>query len=185
MPTIVGCPLPEPYYSRVKSIRTELVATFGVDEYANPFPHFTLYALPEDVDVRSVVSAVEGAIEDRSPVTVHTDGIGVFPQRVVWLPVAKSPELAALQSAVVEAVGDSAPVPYYEPHRWFPNVGFAVGESDEQVGAIVEFLLEYDLDWEFTVEEIMITRPPAEGAPTSGWRRSISDRLSRRYRPKS
>lgn len=165
MPTIVGCPLPKPYDGRVESIREELVAAFGVEEYPNPFPHFTLYALPEDIEIPPVVGAVERAIDDRSPVTVHTDGIGVFPQGVVWLPVAKSPELAALQSAVVRELEEPAPVPYYEPGRWFPHVGFAGTESDGQTGAIVEFLLEYDLDWEFTVEEITVTRPPAEGAP--------------------
>ena len=163
VPTIVGCPLPEPYDGRVESIREELVAAFGVEEYPNPFPQFTLYALPEDIEVPPVVGAVERAVDDRSPVTVQTDGIGVFPQGVVWLPVAKSPELATLQSVVVRELGEPAPVPYYEPGRWFPHVGFAGTESDGQTGAIVEFLLEYDLNWEFTVEEITVTRPPAEG----------------------
>lgn len=165
MPTITGCTLPEPYYSTVESIRGELVDAFGVDEYANPFPHFTLYALDEDVDVQAVVTAVEAVTEDRDPLSVHTDGIGLFPQNVVWLPVAKSPQLAGFQSDVVHAVDDigTPPVPYYEPHRWFPHVGFAVGEDDEQAGDIVEFLLDYDLEWDFTVDTVAITRPPGDG----------------------
>ena len=163
MSTIVGCPLPEPYDGRVESIREELVAAFGVEGYPNSFPQFTLCALPEDVEIPLVVGAVERAVDNRSPMMVHTDGIGVFPQGVVWLPVAKSPELAVLQSAVVRELEEPAPVPYYEPGRWFPHVGFAGTGSDGQTGAIVEFLLEYDLDWEFTVEEITITCPPAEG----------------------
>jgi 2'-5' RNA ligase len=165
VPTIIGCTLPEPYSSTVESIRDELVDEFGVDEYANPFPHFTLYALDEDVDVQAVATAIEEAAEDHAPFSVHTDGIGLFPQNVVWLPVAKSPQLTAFQSDVVQAVEDigTPPVPYYEPHRWFPHVGFAVGESDEQTGEIVEFLLDYDLEWDVTVDTVTITRPPDDG----------------------
>lgn len=165
MPTIIGCTLPDPYYSTVESIRDELVDSFGVDEYANPFPHFTLYPLDDDVDITAVVTAVEEATEEQSPFPVHTDGIGLFPQNVVWLPVAKSPELTALQSDVAQAVENlgTPPVPYYEPHRWFPHVGFAVGEDDEQTSDIVEFLLDYDFEWDFTVDNITITRPPADG----------------------
>ena len=165
MPTIIGCTLPDPYYSTVQSIRAELVETFGVDEYANPFPHFTLYLLNDGVDIEAVVTAVEEATEEQTPFSVHTDGIGLFPQNVVWLPVAKSPELTALQSDVAQAVENFGPppVPYYEPQRWLPHVGFAVGEDDEQTGDIVEFLLDYNFDWDFTVDNITITRPPADG----------------------
>ena len=165
MPTIIGCTLPEPYSSTVESIRGELVDEFDVDEYANPFPHFTLYALDEDVDVQAVATAVEEAAEDHAPLSVHTDGIGLFPQNVVWLPVAKSPRRTAVQSDVVQAVDSvgTPPVPYYEPHRWFPHVGFAVGEDAAQAGDIVESLLNYDLEWDFAVDTVTITRPPDDG----------------------
>lgn len=165
MPTVIGCTLPDPYYSTVESIRAELVDAFGVDEYANPYPHFTLYALDGDADVPAVVTAVEEATEGQGPLSVHTDGIGLFPQNVVWLPVAKSPRLTTFQSDVAQAVGDvgTPPVPYYEPHRWFPHVGFAVGDDDEQTSDIVEFLLDYDLEWDFTVDTVTITRPPDDG----------------------
>lgn len=165
MATIIGCTLPDPYYSTVESVRGELVEEFGVAEYANPFPHFTLYPLDDEVDIPAVVRAVEEATEDQSPLSVHTDGIGVFPQHPVWLPVAKSRELTAFQSDVVHSVAEFGPppVPYYEPHRWFPHVGFAVGENAAQTGAIVEFLLDYDFEWDFTVDNITITRPPVDG----------------------
>lgn len=165
MLTIIGCTLPEPYYSTVKSVRGDLVDAFSVDEYANPFPHFTLYAVDEDVDIPAVVTAVEEATESQPPFPVHTDGIGLFPQHVVWLPVAKSPQLTAFQSDVVQTVDDigTPPVPYYEPHRWFPHIGFAVGDNAAQASDIVEFLLDYDLEWDFTVDTVTITRPPSDG----------------------
>lgn len=92
-----------------RRIREDLVETFGVDKYANPFPHFTLYPLAADVD--AVESAVCAATADLGPFTVHTDGVGLFPQGVAWLPVAKSLELAAFRSAVVEAVDHLGPPP--------------------------------------------------------------------------
>lgn len=165
MATIVGPTLPEPYYSTVESIRDDLVEAFGVEEYVNPFPHFTLYALDDDVDTAAVVDAVETATADHDPVAVHTDGVGVFPGNAVWLPVAKSPALTALHADVVEAVADlgDAPVPYYRPHRWFPHVGFALGLDDDRAGEAVSLLLDYDLEWDFTVDTVAVTRPPAPG----------------------
>lgn len=167
MATIIGPTLPDPYYSTVESIRGELVDTFGVDEYANPFPHFTLYPLDDDVDVAAIEAAVEEATDGHDPISVHTDGIGVFPGNAVWLPVAKSPALTALHADVVAAVQElgTPPMPYYEPYRWLPHVGFALGLDDELTGDIVSFLMDYDLEWDFTVDNVTITAPPADGEP--------------------
>ncbi|WP_458186527.1 2'-5' RNA ligase family protein [Haladaptatus sp. NG-WS-4] len=77
-----------------------------------------LYALNDEVDIAIVEVAVEEAAEEHAPFSVHTDGIGIFPGNHVWLPVAKFPQLTALHSDVVEAVGDlgTAPVPFYCPY---------------------------------------------------------------------
>lgn len=165
MPTIIGPTLPDPYFSTVESIWDELVDEFGIDRYVNPFPHFTLYALDDEVDTATVEAAVTEAAEDHSPFSVHTDGIGIFPGNHVWLPVAKSPKLTALHTDVVRAVEElgTAPVPFYEPQRWFPHVGFALSVDDERTRDIVSFLLDYDFEWDFTVDNITITRPPADG----------------------
>ncbi|WP_190303750.1 2'-5' RNA ligase family protein [Haladaptatus sp. R4] len=165
MATIIGPTLPDPYFSTVESIWDELVAEFGIDRYPNPFPHFTLYALGDEVDIATVEAAVAEASEEYSPLSVHTDGIGIFPGNHVWLPVAKSPQITALHADVVRAVEDlgTAPVPFYEPQRWFPHVGFALGLDDERTRDVVGFLLDYDFEWDFTVDDITITRPPAAG----------------------
>lgn len=165
MTTIIGPTLPEPYFGTVESIWDELVDEFSIDRYINPFPHVTLYALNDDVDVPTIEAAVEEAAAEHAPFSVHTDGIGVFPGNHVWLPVARSPQLTALHSDVVRAVEElgTAPVPFYEPYRWFPHVGLALGVDDERTGNVVTFLLDYDLEWDFTVETIAITRPPADG----------------------
>lgn len=165
MPTIIGPTLPDPYYSTVESIRGDIVDAFGVEAYPNPFPHFTLYPLDDDVDTAAVRAAVEEVVKDHGPLSAHTDGVGVFPGNAVWLPVAKSPELASLHADVVAAVDDlgTAPMPYYEPHRWFPHVGFALGLTDDQTGDVLRFLLDYDLEWDFTVDNVTVTRPPPGG----------------------
>ena len=166
MTVIVGPPLPEPYFERVESVWDDLVAEFGIERYVNPYPHVTLYALDDVADVESVEAAVRDEAAEHDPVPVQTDGIGVFPQNAVWLPVARSPELAAIHGDVVGAVDDlgDAPVPFYDPARWFPHVGLALGLDDELTGEIVTYLLGYDFEWSFEFESIAITRPPAEGA---------------------
>ncbi|MFC6954478.1 2'-5' RNA ligase family protein [Halorubellus litoreus] len=165
MATIVGMPLPEPYSSTVQSVRDDLVAEFDVDPYANPFPHFSLYALADDVDVDAVEHAVAEAASAHDPFDVQTDGVGVFPGNHVWLPVARRPELTALHCDVVDALEEfeTAPVPFYEPRRWFPHVGFALGLDDERAANVVEHLLDRDFEWTVEMNEITVTRPPADG----------------------
>ncbi|AGN00623.1 hypothetical protein L593_03360 [Salinarchaeum sp. Harcht-Bsk1] len=165
MTVIVGPTLPDPYSDRVETVWDDLVAAFGIDRYVNPYPHVTLYALDDVSDLQTVEDVVRDVAANHEPVPVHTDGIGVFPQNAVWLPVARSPELAALHRDVVAAVGDlgDAPVPFYDPARWFPHVGFALGLEDELTGEIVTYLLNYDFAWSFEFETIAITRPPEEG----------------------
>lgn len=166
MPVIVGPTLPEPYFERVESVWDDLVAEFGVDRYVNPYPHVTLYPLEDDVDVDRVEASVREACEPHEPVPARTDGVGVFPQTAVWLPVARSPALAALHRDVVGALDGFGPppVPFYEPERWFPHVGLALDVDDELAGEIVTYLVDYDFQWSFTFDSIAITRPPAEGA---------------------
>jgi 2'-5' RNA ligase len=165
MAVIVGPTLPEPYFGRIEAVWDDLVAEFGIDRYVNPYPHVTLSALEDGVDVDRVEDAVRDVAADHDPVPVRTDGIGVFPQNAVWLPVARSPELAALHRDVDAALEDlgEAPVPYYDPSRWFPHVGLALQLDDELTGEIVTYLLEYDFEWEFPFETIAITAPPADG----------------------
>lgn len=164
MTVIIGPTLPEPQYSTVESIWDDLHETFAIDRYANPYPHFTLYGL-DDADLDSVEDAVREVAADHDPFAVHTDGIGVFPGNHVWIPVARSEPLAALHRDVVDAVADlgSAPVPFYDPHRWFPHVGLALALGDERAGEVVSYLLERDFEWDFTVDSIAITCPPPDG----------------------
>ncbi|MFC7231269.1 hypothetical protein ACFQMM_07350 [Saliphagus sp. GCM10025308] len=42
-------------------------------------------------------------------------------------------------------------------------MGLALGIDDERTCDIVAFLLERDFEWDFTVDNITITRPPADG----------------------
>lgn len=157
---------PDPYFERVEAVWDDLVAEFGFDRYVNPYPHVTLFALEDSVPLDRVEAAVRDVAAEHDPVPARTDGVGVFPQTAVWLPVARSPELAALHRDVVDSVaGFGAPaVPYYEPERWFPHVGFALDVDDELAGEIVTYLMDYDLEWSFTFDTIGITRPSTEGA---------------------
>lgn len=165
MVTIVGPTLPEPYYGTVESVWDDLVERFGIDRYANPYPHVTLYALDDGVDIGAVETALEAVTDDHGPFPVHTDGVGVFPGNHVWIPVARSPQLTDLHRDVVAALEElgTAPTPYYEPRRWFPHVGLALDLDAERAGEVVSFLLDYDLEWDLTLDNVTVTRPSGTG----------------------
>lgn len=178
MAIIVGPTLPEPYFERVERLWDDLADRFGIDRYVNPYPHVTLYGLAETADVTAVEDAAERVAARHSPFTVRTDGLGVFPGAHVYVPVAKSPALLDLHRDAVEALsplGD-APTDYYEPERWFPHVGLALSLDADLAGEVVGDLLDRGFDWEddgvegggptdweFTVDNLSITRPPADG----------------------
>jgi hypothetical protein len=42
-------------------------------------------------------------------------------------------------------------------------VGFALGVDDDLAGELVTHLLEYDLAWEVTVDNVTVTRLSADG----------------------
>lgn len=179
MAVIVGPTLPEPHSERVERVWDDLVDRFGIDRYANPHPHVTLYGLAETADVAAVADAVERVAARHSPFTVRADGLGVFPGAHVYVPVAKSPALLDLHRDAVEALaplGD-APTDFYEPERWFPHVGLALSLDADLAGEVVGDLLDREFDpeggegpaggewadWEFTVDNVSVTRPPADG----------------------
>lgn len=165
MPIIVGPTLPEPYAGRVEAVWDDLADRFGIDRYINPHPHVTLYGLDGDADLSAVEAAVERVAAGHEPFTVRTDGLGVFPGAHVYVPVAKSPALLALHRETVEALAPlgAAPTDHYEVERWFPHVGLALSLDESLAGEVVGDLLGRGFDWEFTVEDVSVTRPPAAG----------------------
>jgi hypothetical protein len=137
---IVGPTLPEPYYSDVEAVWSEIAEEFGHHGVSNPIPHFTLYGLDGTADIDALEGALETALGDWDPFEVRTDGLGIFPGDHVWIPVAKSPSLTTLQQDVVE-----------------------VAQESQRVGDIVRFLRTFDFDFErqFTVDNVEITHRPA------------------------
>lgn len=165
MSTIIGPTLPGPYYESVESVWKEIAEEFGDNGISNPIPHFTLYGLDE-VNVDALEEALREVAADHEPFTVRTDGLGIFPGNHVYVPVARSAELAALHRDVVRATGrlGTAPTPYYEPGQWFPHIALAVEIDDDRTGDLVHHLLDRDFVWEFTVDNVEVTRLPSEGA---------------------
>lgn len=164
MDVIVGPTLPEPYYSDVEDTWAAIAEEFGTNGISNPIPHFTLYGLDGNVDLEALEAALGDTVAGTDPFTLRTDGLGVFPGDHVWIPVARSGALDRLHRAVVDTVTahGSAPTPYYEPDRWFPHIGLALGFDSDTVGEIVGFLREreYDFSREFTVDNVEITSRP-------------------------
>ena len=161
MTVIVGPTLPEPYYSDVEDAWNAIAEVFGTNGISNPIPHFTLYGLDLGTDLDALEVALRDTVEGTDPFTLRTDGLGVFPGDHVWIPVARSRALDDLHREVVRTTTahGSAPTPYYEPDRWFPHIGLALGFDSDTVGDIVGFLREreYDFGREFTVDNVEVT----------------------------
>ncbi|MFC6992992.1 2'-5' RNA ligase family protein [Haladaptatus sp. GCM10025707] len=158
MSIIVGALLPDPYYERIESVWADIEAEFGANGIHNPFPHFTQYGVTEPATVPVVESALEAVVARHDPVTVRTDGIGIFPGNTFYIPVTQSRALAQLHEDVVDDVsrlGD-APSSYYEPGSWFPHVGLAIQIPDANTGDLASFLLDYDFSWEFDIETLAV-----------------------------
>jgi 2'-5' RNA ligase len=164
MTVIVGPTLPEPYYSDVEDAWEAIAEEFGTNGISNPIPHFTLYGLELETDLDTLEAALRDTVAGTDPFPLRTDGLGVFPGDHVWIPVARSRALDRLHREVVDTATEhgSAPTPYYEPDRWFPHIGLALGFDSDTVGDIVGFLREREDDFgrEFTVDNVEITYRP-------------------------
>lgn len=163
MSLIVGCLPPEPYYSRVESIWDAIADECGDNGIVNPYPHFTLYHLGAG-DAEAVEATVRDAVAETDPFGVRTGGLGVFSGHHVYMPVTHSERLDRLHRTVVSALETHGPAPtaYYDPGNWFPHIALATGIDGRRVPEIVEFLLDYDLEWEFTVDTVAITHRPED-----------------------
>ena len=93
-----------------------------------PLPHFSWQAA-EEFDLERVEEAVRTLAEQEQPLTVHTNGLGIFTGKspVLYTSLVKTRALLELQERVWQAVNPCAvrPNAYYEPVSWVPHVTLA------------------------------------------------------------
>ncbi|MBK7894292.1 MAG: 2'-5' RNA ligase family protein [Anaerolineaceae bacterium] len=153
--------LEEPHLGQVYQLWAEMNRLFGVGApEATAVPHFSYHVAPtyELEKLRTVL--LETAVST-PPFTVKTTGIGIFPGDlpVLYLPVARSPQLQALHTTLwpqLQAVAHAS-LDYYAPQNWFPHI--TLGHNDitpDQLGPIVTWLNRQPLAWDVLVTNLTL-----------------------------
>ncbi|WP_420627223.1 2'-5' RNA ligase family protein [Candidatus Leptofilum sp.] len=153
--------LEEPHFSQVSPKLADLKRKFGVGSpQATAVPHFSYHVAPE-YDIEKLKAVLVETAVTTPPFTVKTTGIGIFPGKlpVLYIPVARTPELQTLHTALwsrLRAV-TRAPLDYYSPPNWFPHI--TLGHSDitpENLGVIVIWLNRQSLAWDVQVTNLTL-----------------------------
>ncbi|GIW09172.1 MAG: hypothetical protein KatS3mg061_0229 [Dehalococcoidia bacterium] len=137
--------------ARVEAIWLLLHTQFGVPAPNDGAPpHCTLHAAERyDAAVGEVLAEL---VSTWSPLTLRVEGLGLFtgPRPIVYLAIARGPQLAERQRVLFEQVDHlaSGVDPYLAPDRWMPHLTLTrVPLTPAQVGAIVSCLSSEVYQW--------------------------------------
>ncbi|HEV7129704.1 MAG TPA: 2'-5' RNA ligase family protein [Ktedonobacterales bacterium] len=145
--------------ARVLALWEELGREFGLGaRRKTPFPHLSyqgaLGYADEDLEARLRVIAVE-----QPAFKVTADGLGVFTGAapVLYIPVLRTAELAALQRRVWEVgipMANGADE-YFRPESWTPHITLAMHDLDaERLGQAIRHLGTRELRWEIQMDNL-------------------------------
>lgn len=159
--------LEEPHDSRVAQLWAELKQQFGVGSpLATAVPHFSYHVAPI-YELDAVKQILTETAVTTPPFTVKTTGIGIFPGKlpVVYIPVARSPQLMALHAMLspqLETIAQGA-LDTYSATNWFPHITLGHGDiTSENLGAIVAWLNRQSLAWDIQVSNLTLLHDNGE-----------------------
>ena len=147
-------------YARVERLWDELKRDFGVRGlYTTTFPHCS-YQVAESYDVEAAERFLQRLAARTRPFRVTTAGLGVFTSSnpVLYVPVVRSPRLAALHQEVWDGAVPRLPgevTRYYQPELWMPHITLAHGDlSCDVLAEIVRSLGTRGFHWELEVNNL-------------------------------
>jgi ribosomal protein S18 acetylase RimI-like enzyme len=119
-----------------------LEETLGLPKPSYAHPHIT-YAIGEGNGQRDeLIQWMSALAAGTDPLTVLASGLGVFPDTssVLYLPVPRNPELAAVYQAIQQALTDAGETVhlYYRPDNWLPHVTLATDVPPAKVATVIE-----------------------------------------------
>ena len=163
MPGVIAL-LDDVHTVKVEALWDEMERRFAVPKgYPGALPHITFHLGSHDVDA-GAEAVVERVARRTKPLTISTSGLGVFggPAPVLYLTVARSPEVAALAAylgAEMEAAGFPSTDPYFAPERWIPHITIAHRNlAGVALGPLLAWLVEQPLAWEVPLRSLSIAR---------------------------
>src|SRR5262249_6812679 len=153
----------EEHDRRVRAICDELQQELGIRRVMDlvPWPHVT-YQGAERYDHDRLDVALRGLADKTAPLSIQTTGLGIFtgPLPVLYLAVARTPQLSAFHTAVWQAIGDAGEdfSPYYTPNGvWTPHITLAQWDlTRENLPSIVGLLCERPLAWEIPITNLVL-----------------------------
>lgn len=148
---------------RVESLWEVMEREFGVPGgFPGGVPHLS-YHLGNYDKHSPAFEAIERLARAVPPFRVRAGGIGIFTGAVpiLYLPIVRSPELAATHAAVTDALrkaGIERNHPYYEPAVWQPHVTLAQQNlAPEALPGVVAWLAERSgLAWEIAITNLAL-----------------------------
>lgn len=155
--------LPEDGAERVEALSAELDRELGLrGATISPFPHFS-YQVARDYDLDVLQEVVARLARAARPLRAQTSGLGVFtgPAPILYLPIARSPELTRFHVAVWSAASVAAERldQHYHPASWLPHVSLAFGDTTPgKAAAVVELLSARDLTWDLELADLAIVK---------------------------
>ena len=160
--------LPEPYNEKIKEIWALLENKHGANGVMiAPFPHFSWQGAME-YEQKGLELTLKTIANLSKPFRIQTSGIGLFTGQypVIFIHVIKSPQLMRIHQQIWSALRPLGRDfnPHYEPDVWQPHITLAMGDvRNEQLGQIVQSLVNYDFNWEFLVDHVahFVTAEPA------------------------
>jgi 2'-5' RNA ligase len=101
------------------------IASLATHTHGRHVPHLS-YASLLDADRDATLEALR-LLPARDGLDLHLDALGLFRRSRCWLAPAVTPDLAARQSAVVEATASTGALlhRHYVPGHWIPHVTLA------------------------------------------------------------
>lgn len=145
----------------VEELWAELEREFSVHGVSvTPYPHFS-YHVAQVYDVDKIEPVLQRITSNITTFKVRTSGLGIFTgtSPVLYIPVARSLELAELHQELWEQISPSSSgvQEYYHPNQWMPHITIGFGDiSKENLSQIIPFLAERKYHWEITVNNIAL-----------------------------
>jgi 2'-5' RNA ligase len=145
----------------VESLWVELENEFDLSSlYVPRIAHFS-YQIAEGYDVQRLGAALEHFAMGQRQFEVTTTGLGLFTglSPVLYVPVARNPELTRLHETLWKAIDGAGTgvSEHYDPDHWTPHITLAQGDlGKDNLPNVIRHLFEQDFTWRLTVNNIAL-----------------------------
>ncbi len=135
--------------------------------YTTPYPHFS-YHVAEHYDLEALQAILQQFAANIAPFYALTTGLGIFTgglHPVVYVNVARSPQLSALNAALWSLVNDAGAgiVDYYHPEQWVPHITLGHGDiTGDNLSAVIHALRRWDYSWKIPIDNVALLFNPGD-----------------------